>query len=52
MSDFENIKNIAYYLPENVEENPLGRLRKKTGIHRRHICEKNEIEKAIKMIMW
>ena len=37
------IKNIAYYLPENVEENPLGRLRKKTGIHRRHICEKNEI---------
>ena len=37
------IKSIAYYLPENVEENSLGRLRKKTGIHRRHICEKNEI---------
>lgn len=37
------IKNIAYYLPDNVEENPLGRLRKKTGIERRHICEDNEI---------
>ena len=37
------IKNITYYLPENVEENPLGRLRKKTGIERRHICEDNEI---------
>lgn len=37
------IKNIAYYLPDNVEENPLGRLLKKTGIERRHICDKNEI---------
>lgn len=37
------IKRIAYYLPENVEENPKGRLRKKTGIERRHICAKDEI---------
>ena len=32
------IKKIAYYLPEMVEENPPNRLRKKTGIFRRHIC--------------
>lgn len=37
------IKSIAYYLPENVEENPPGRLRKKTGIERRHICSSDEI---------
>lgn len=32
------IKGIAYYLPEIVEENENLRLRKKTGILRRHIC--------------
>lgn len=37
------IKKIEYSLPENVEENPMGRLRKKTGIERRHICSKDEI---------
>ncbi|MGM9540593.1 3-oxoacyl-ACP synthase III family protein [Anaerovibrio sp.] len=37
------IKKIAYYLPENMEENPQGRLRKKTGIDRRHICGEGEI---------
>lgn len=36
------IRNIAYYLPENIEENPPGRLRKKTGIARRHICSAGE----------
>lgn len=37
------INNIAYYLPHNVEDNPPGRLRKKTGIESRHICAKDEI---------
>ena len=37
------IKKIEYYLPEKVEENHAGRLRKKTGIERRHICSENEI---------
>ena len=37
------IKKIEYYLPERLEENPMGRLRKKTGIERRHICSENEI---------
>ena len=37
------IKKIEYYLPEKVEENPAGRLRKKTGIERRHICSGDEI---------
>ena len=37
------IKKIEYYLPEKVEENPAGRLRKKTGIERRHICREGEI---------
>lgn len=32
------ITRMAYYLPEPVEENEEGRLRKKTGISRRHIC--------------
>ena len=35
------ITNIEVYLPELVEENPAGRLRKKTGIERRHICPNN-----------
>ena len=29
---------MAYFLPENIEENEKGRLLKKTGIERRHIC--------------
>ena len=37
------IKNIAYYLPEKTEENPAGRLRKKTGIKCRHICSDEEV---------
>ena len=37
------IKKITYYLPERQEENPPGRLRKKTGIDSRHICGNNEI---------
>lgn len=32
------ITRMAYYMPEPVEENEAGRLRKKTGIDRRHIC--------------
>lgn len=32
---------MAYYLPEIVEENGKGRLLKKTGIERRHICPKD-----------
>lgn len=36
------ITKIEYYLPEKVEENELGRLRKKTGIERRHICGDDE----------
>ena len=32
------ITRLAYYLPEIVEENEEARLRKKTGILRRHIC--------------
>ena len=32
------IRRIEYYLPEIIEENEQGRLRKKTGIERRHIC--------------
>ena len=32
------ITRLAYYLPEIVEENEEIRLRKKTGIERRHIC--------------
>ena len=36
------ISKIEYYLPEKVEENELGRLRKKTGIERRHICGDDE----------
>lgn len=36
------IKNIEYYLPEKIEENEQGRLRKKTGIERRHICGDDE----------
>lgn len=37
------IKSISYALPENIEENPLGRLSKKTGIYKRHIANKDEI---------
>ena len=37
------IKKIEYYLPEKVEENTAGRLRKKPGIERRHICSEDEI---------
>lgn len=37
------VKRIEYYLPEMLEENPPNRLRKKTGIFRRHICTENEI---------
>lgn len=37
------VKRIEYHLPEMVEENPPNRLRKKTGIYRRHICAENEI---------
>lgn len=46
------IKKIAYYLPEIVEENPPNRLRKKTGIFRRHICGAKEIasDLAIKAV--
>ena len=46
------IKKIAYYLPEMVEENPPNRLRKKTGIFRRHICGSKEIasDLAIKAV--
>lgn len=36
------IKNIAYYLPEHVEENRNERLRQKTGIVRRHVAGENE----------
>ncbi|MBR1672983.1 MAG: ketoacyl-ACP synthase III [Fretibacterium sp.] len=32
------ITRIAYYLPDVVEENTPGRLMKKTGIERRHLC--------------
>lgn len=32
------ITKLAYYLPEIIEENTNARLRKKTGIERRHIC--------------
>ena len=32
------ITGTAYYLPEHTEENTNARLRKKTGILRRHIC--------------
>ena len=32
------IKDIAAWLPKNIEENPDGRLKKKTGINHRHIC--------------
>lgn len=35
------ITRMAYYLPDNVEENEKGRLLKKTGIERRHICAEN-----------
>ena len=37
------IKKIAYYLPQKTEVNPSGRLTRKTGILRRHICADNEI---------
>ena len=37
------IRQIEYYLPEKVEENAKGRLRKKTGIERRHVCGETEI---------
>lgn len=36
------IKQIAYYLPDCVEENHNERLKQKTGIERRHICAVNE----------
>ena len=36
------IKKIVYHLPESVAENTNERLRKKTGIERRHICAENE----------
>ena len=32
------ITGMAYYLPDIIEENTNARLRKKTGIVRRHIC--------------
>ena len=32
------ITRLAYYLPDIVEENEEARLRKKTGILRRHVC--------------
>lgn len=37
------ISKIAYYVPENIEENPQNRLTKKTGILSRHICAEDEI---------
>ncbi len=37
------IRNITYSLPHNVEANPIGRLSKKTGIYKRHVCSKNEV---------
>ena len=36
------IESIAYVLPEQIEETTDGRLRKKTGIERRHICAADE----------
>ena len=36
------IKNIAYYLPKNTEENITNRLREKSGIERRHIAAYDE----------
>lgn len=36
------IKNIEYYLPEQVEENKNERLRQKTGIERRHVSAAQE----------
>ena len=36
------IKKIFCYLPEIIVENTNERLRKKTGIERRHICAENE----------
>lgn len=36
------IKNIAYYLPTQVEENQNERLRHKTGIERRHVSAVDE----------
>lgn len=35
------ITKISYYLPEHIEENEPGRLRKKTGIERRHLCDES-----------
>lgn len=35
------INNISVYLPTKIEENPAGRLKKKTGIERKHICPEN-----------
>ncbi len=37
------IEKIAVYLPENVEENEINRLTKKTGIYKRHIARQNEV---------
>ncbi|WP_407397714.1 3-oxoacyl-ACP synthase III family protein [Anaerovibrio sp.] len=36
------IDGIAYYLPSTVRENPDGRMRKKTGIERRHVASVDE----------
>ncbi len=46
------ITRMAFYLPEIVEENEEGRLRKKTGILRRHICldEMTAADMAVKAV--
>jgi 3-oxoacyl-[acyl-carrier-protein] synthase-3 len=46
------ITRITDYLPTGVEENEQGRLSKKTGILKRHICAENEIasDLAIKAV--
>lgn len=42
MSQKAYITHIAYELPKKIVENEKGRLRRKTGIAYRHICEENE----------
>ncbi|MBP3819627.1 MAG: ketoacyl-ACP synthase III [Butyrivibrio sp.] len=36
------ITHVAYELPKKIVENEKGRLRRKTGIVYRHVCEENE----------
>lgn len=42
MSQKAYITHIAYELPQKIVENEKGRLRRKTGIVYRHICEEDE----------